>query len=61
MSINYQIRFVSLASLVSIHLQLGRRRMLLHVANQPHQNPSRPCVTERNDRDVFIVCSDLVT
>ena len=41
----------------------GAGLMPLHVTNQPHQSPSRPCVTERND--VFgIVCSeesDLVT
>jgi len=42
---------------------LGAGLMPLHVANQLHQSPSRPCVTERND--VFgTVCSeesDLVT
>ena len=43
----------------------GAGLLPLHVANQPHQSPSRPCVTERND--VFgtgTVCSeesDLVT
>jgi len=41
----------------------GADSMPLHVANQPHQSPSRPCATERND--VFgTVCSkesDLVT